>query len=73
MGDGNRPYGNQHQFNNDEECDDYGRVQRGAILLKNGATYTGQWLGEVREGFGFQVWPDGSKYEGFWRNDKANG
>jgi hypothetical protein len=26
-----------------------------------------------RHGFGIQVWPDGSKYVGYWRHDKANG
>ena len=28
---------------------------------------------EIREGMGVQVWSDGSKYEGFWRDNKANG
>lgn len=27
----------------------------------------------MRDGFGTQVWPDGSRYEGYWANDKANG
>ena len=26
-----------------------------------------------RDGYGVQIWSDGSKYEGFWSNDKANG
>ena len=26
-----------------------------------------------RDGCGVQLWPDGSKYEGMWRNDKACG
>ena len=26
-----------------------------------------------REGKGIQIWNDGSKYEGYWKNDKANG
>jgi hypothetical protein len=26
-----------------------------------------------KEGYGLQVWPDGSKYEGFWQKDMANG
>lgn len=26
-----------------------------------------------RDGVGMQFWPDGSKYEGMWRHDKASG
>ena len=26
-----------------------------------------------RHGFGIQVWPDGAKYEGYWRDNVANG
>ena len=32
--------------------------------FKTGATYTGQWIGGFRDGFGVQVWPDGARYEG---------
>ena len=49
------------------------REQREAVTLKNGAIYTGEWLNGMRDGFGSQKWPDGSRYEGFWINDKANG
>jgi len=35
--------------------------------------YEGQWLGKARDGHGKQVWPDGSRYEGEWKDDKANG
>lgn len=41
--------------------------------MKNGAVYTGQWLNNMRDGYGYQTWPDGSRYEGYWKNDKANG
>lgn len=40
-----------------------------------GRLYKGQYnkkTGE-RDGVGVQFWPDGSKYEGMWRRDKANG
>ena len=40
-----------------------------------GRLYKGQYnkvTGE-RDGVGIQFWPDGSKYEGKWRRDKANG
>ena len=56
-----------------EEVDEYGRVTKGPYTLKNGATYTGQWLEGMRDGYGTQLWPDGSRYEGMWQNDKANG
>ena len=49
-----------------EEVDEYGRVVKGPITLKNGATYTGQWLSGLRDGYGTQLWPDGSRYEGQW-------
>lgn len=55
------------------EVDQDGRVTRPPYSLKNGATYTGQWLNEMRDGYGIQIWPDGSRYEGQWRMDKANG
>ena len=57
----------------DEQVDEYGRVTKGPYTLRNGATYTGQWLDGMRDGIGTQLWPDGSRYEGQWRNDKANG
>lgn len=28
---------------------------------------------EIRDGRGIQVWQDGSRYEGYWKNNKANG
>lgn len=40
-----------------------------------GRLFKGQYnkkTGE-RDGVGVQFWPDGSKYEGMWRRDKANG
>ena len=58
---------------NQNEVDEYGHVMKGPTTLKNGATYTGQWLSELRDGFGTQLWPDGYLYEGQWQNDKANG
>lgn len=41
----------------------------------DGRLYKGQWKKKTgeRDGLGIQFWPDGSKYEGMWRNDKANG
>jgi hypothetical protein len=48
--------------------------QRPPYELENGAIYMGQWSREgLRSGRGIQIWPDGSKYEGYWNNDMANG
>jgi len=45
------------------------------IKLSAEVTYYGEWADDsnLREGYGRQIWSDGSYYEGFWRNDKANG
>ena len=50
-------------------------VEKGPFELDNGAVYQGQWDLEAgnREGRGTQVWRDGSKFVGYWKNDKANG
>lgn len=32
-----------------------------------------QRIGDVRTGKGVLIWPDGSKYEGYFKNNKANG
>ena len=39
------------------------------------AVYVGQWnkTRQQREGKGYQVWPDGTKFEGLWFRDKAHG
>ncbi len=49
-------------------------IKRQPYELDNGAIYQGEWTKEgLRHGKGVQVWKDGSKYEGYWRNDMANG
>lgn len=49
-------------------------VSKGPVLMENKAIYIGQWnLNHMREGIGTQYWNDGTVYEGFWANDKANG
>ena len=57
------------------EKDEIEREFRDLIHLENGAIYNGQWAlkANERDGFGIQVWSDGSKYIGYWKNDKANG
>ena len=60
------------------------RETRGPVLLNTGAKYAGEWYVKVlitgrniysskRDGYGIQLWADGSKYEGYWSNDMANG
>ena len=45
------------------------------IDVKEGRLYKGQWSKGTnqRDGVGIQLWADGSKYEGQWRNGKASG
>jgi hypothetical protein len=49
------------------------REKRMLVTIDNEAKYQGEWIGNVRDGRGYQIWPDGSLYEGFWKNNKANG
>lgn len=45
-----------------------------ALVLEGGVVYTGEWNKQnERHGRGTQVWPDGSKYEGYWQHDKSTG
>lgn len=48
---------------------------REEVVFPDGAVYKGQLkVGtDIRHGFGIQVWPDGAKYEGNWRNNVASG
>lgn len=52
--------------NNNNNFDDLPLENREEYKFKNGAVYKGQWKGEVRHGFGIQIWPDGARYEGHW-------
>jgi hypothetical protein len=40
---------------------------------EDNASYTGQLLNGVKNGFGAIYWKDGSLYEGMWVDDKAEG
>ncbi len=41
--------------------------------IENGAFYYGEWDSKGnKHGRGIQLWPDGSKYFGYWINNKAN-
>lgn len=39
------------------------------VTLANGAKFEGELLDGRKDGFGVQIWPDGSKYEGQWADD----
>jgi hypothetical protein len=39
----------------------------------NDINYNGMWRGEIRHGSGTQTWPDGSIYEGGWKDGTACG
>jgi hypothetical protein len=45
------------------------------VKLDNESQYQGEWKIEklLRDGKGFMIWPDGSLYEGYWEENKANG
>jgi MORN repeat len=49
------------------------RDKKPPFQYRTGAVYEGEWLGQVRDGYGIQTWPDGAKYEGYWVNNKAAG
>ena len=51
---GSRPLGanKMQEATPDEQVDEYGRVTKGPYTLRNGATYTGQWLDGMRDGIG---------------------
>ena len=44
-------------------------------LLENDIIYYGEWDPEnnLRHGRGIQIWPNGEKYEGYWKQGHSNG
>lgn len=48
---------------------------RPPVEYENKSVYYGEWgvNNNLRHGRGIQTWVDGSKYEGYWKSDKANG
>ena len=44
------------------------------LVQDDGAVFRGQVRNDkIRHGYGIQVWPDGKKYEGYWRNGERSG
>ena len=40
------------------------------VLLVDGRTYEGQYIQDMKKGYGVFKWPDGRRYEGFWKQGK---
>ena len=61
-------------FNNYIPLKDGEEVQiKPLTQIENGALYYGEWDSKGnKHGRGIQLWPDGSKYSGYWINNKAN-
>ena len=51
------------------------KVKKDTQVLADNAQYEGEWNvdTDMRHGQGYQIWSDGSIYEGYWKHDKANG
>ena len=41
--------------------------------VEGGYVYTGEFINNKKEGYGYIVWKDGSKYQGEFRNNQLNG
>lgn len=62
------------KYDEDRRHESEDLITRGPYELDNGSVYQGQWSREgLRQGRGIQIWPDGAKFEGYWKNDMANG
>lgn len=48
-------------------------VNKDAKQWRIGGTYTGDWMNNLRHGFGIQVWSNGNKYEGQWSEGMRSG
>ena len=40
---------------------------------RNGSSYEGEWVDNLKEGLGVFRWPDGSRYEGNYKGGKRYG
>ena len=39
-------------------------------IIHDNIRYKGEWSGAIRHGKGTQIWPDGTRYDGFFVNDE---
>ena len=55
--------------------DGINRELRPIVTLENGAIYQGEWNVDTnqKDRRGVQIWPDGSRYDGFWVNGETQG
>ena len=55
--------------------DNLKRVLKDSIVVEEDAKYFGFWNEKTnkRDGIGVMIWPDGSRYDGQWKNDLPNG
>ncbi len=44
-----------------------------SYAFPSGVVYEGEWMNNMRDGYGVQVWPDGARYTGYWLQNKAHG
>jgi len=56
-----------------EDKERFEKEHRPLHTFSDGASYLGQWVGNLRHGYGTHTWPDGTKYEGQWDHDNASG
>jgi hypothetical protein len=49
-------------------------IKRQPVEYDNKSIYFGEWnlSTDQKHGRGIQLWMDGSRYEGYWKNDRAN-
>ena len=50
------------------------RQTRAATKVEDGSVYIGEWCknSNSRNGRGLQIYPDGSMFEGYWKDNKPN-
>ena len=43
------------------------------VHLADGRSYTGEYVQDMKDGYGVFTWPDGRQYKGGWKNGKQHG
>lgn len=47
-----------------KKAEKFSGEKRPPCTFEDGIIYDGEWVGDKREGYGIQTWPDGIRYEG---------